>query len=198
MPDSRPQVALSADLKKSENTLEMDLQTCQTQLDLLVALENSDDGEESEKLKQQIMLDKERKIQARLSRELSSALAQMEDLKEMVMLQRQTNLEIQSPAPRVASPGMDLRTVSIYRPCAGNFGIISDHFSCIWGIWGIERQSKPSTLSRTLSRALNITVPTVIAGQVKPIRTTVEQQLYTTPHAPYGMHCAAHKCLAGR
>jgi len=32
-----------------------------------------------------------------------------------------------------------------------------------------------SALSRTLSRALNITVPAVIAGQVKPIRTTVEQ-----------------------
>ena len=43
------------------------------------------------------------------------------------------------------------------------------------GIWVIERQSKPSTLSRTLSRALNITVTTVIAGQVKHIRTTVEQ-----------------------
>ena len=43
------------------------------------------------------------------------------------------------------------------------------------GIWVIERQSKPSTLSRTLSRALNITVATVIAGQVQPIRTTVEQ-----------------------
>ena len=32
-----------------------------------------------------------------------------------------------------------------------------------------------SALSRTLSRALNITVATVIAGQVKPMRTTVEQ-----------------------
>ena len=32
-----------------------------------------------------------------------------------------------------------------------------------------------SALSRTLTRALNITVATVIAGQVKPIRTTVEQ-----------------------
>ena len=38
------------------------------------------------------------------------------------------------------------------------------------GIWVIERQSKPSTLPRTLSRALNITVATVIAGQVKPIK----------------------------
>ena len=32
-----------------------------------------------------------------------------------------------------------------------------------------------SALSRTLSRARNITVATVIAGKVKPIRTTVEQ-----------------------
>ena len=32
-----------------------------------------------------------------------------------------------------------------------------------------------SALSRTLTRALNITVPTGIAGQVIPIRTTVEQ-----------------------
>ena len=34
---------------------------------------------------------------------------------------------------------------------------------------------EPSALSRTLSRALNMTVPTVIARQVEPIRTTVEQ-----------------------
>ena len=38
-----------------------------------------------------------------------------------------------------------------------------------------DRAKQPSALSRTLSRTLNITVPTVIAGQVKPIRTTVEQ-----------------------
>jgi len=37
------------------------------------------------------------------------------------------------------------------------------------------RAKQPSALSRALSRALNITVATVIAGQVKPIRTTVEQ-----------------------
>ena len=40
-------------------------------------------------------------------------------------------------------------------------------FSDDWRDWVIERQSKPSTLSRTLSRALNMTVTTVIAGQVK-------------------------------
>ena len=38
-----------------------------------------------------------------------------------------------------------------------------------------DRAKQPSGLSRTLTRALNITVTTVIAGQVKPIRTTVEQ-----------------------
>jgi len=38
-----------------------------------------------------------------------------------------------------------------------------------------DRAKQPSALSRTLSRALNITVTTVTAGQVKPIRTTVEQ-----------------------
>ena len=36
-------------------------------------------------------------------------------------------------------------------------------------------RGEPSALSRTLSRALNITVTTVIAGQVQPIRTTMEQ-----------------------
>jgi len=36
-----------------------------------------------------------------------------------------------------------------------------------------ETASKPSALSRTLSRALNMTVTTVIAGQVEPVRTTV-------------------------
>ena len=48
----------------------------------------------------------------------------MEDLKEMVMLQRQTNLEIRSPPPRVASPGMNLRTVSIYRPPNTSLGVM--------------------------------------------------------------------------
>ena len=40
---------------------------------------------------------------------------------------------------------------------------------------GDQEPSKPSALSRTLSIALTMTVPTVIAGQVMPIRTTVEQ-----------------------
>jgi len=40
---------------------------------------------------------------------------------------------------------------------------------------GDRATKQTSTLSRTLSRALNMTVPTVIAGQVKPKRTTVEQ-----------------------
>jgi len=35
--------------------------------------------------------------------------------------------------------------------------------------------SQPSALPRTLSRARKMTVPTVIAGQVKHIRTNVEQ-----------------------
>ena len=35
--------------------------------------------------------------------------------------------------------------------------------------------SKPSALSGTLSRALNVTVTTVIAGQLMPMRTTVKQ-----------------------
>ena len=38
---------------------------------------------------------------------------------------------------------------------------------------------RPSALSRTLTRALNITATTVIAGQVKPIRTTGEQPVPT-------------------
>ena len=38
-----------------------------------------------------------------------------------------------------------------------------------------DRTKQPSALSRTLSRALNMTVTTVIAGQVNHIRTTVEQ-----------------------
>ena len=39
-----------------------------------------------------------------------------------------------------------------------------------------DRAKQPSALSRTLTRALNVTVTTVIAGQVKPMnnrRTTV-------------------------
>ena len=38
-----------------------------------------------------------------------------------------------------------------------------------------DRVKQPSAVSRTLSRALNMTVTTVIAGQVKHIKTTVEQ-----------------------
>ena len=37
-----------------------------------------------------------------------------------------------------------------------------------------DRAKQPSALSRTLTKALNMTVPSVIAGWVKPIRTTVE------------------------
>ena len=44
-----------------------------------------------------------------------------------------------------------------------------------------NRHLQPSALSRTLTRALNITVPTVIAGQVIPIRTTVEQPSIAAP-----------------
>ena len=40
-----------------------------------------------------------------------------------------------------------------------------------------DRAKQPSALSRTLTRALNITFTTVIAGQVKHIRTTVEQRV---------------------
>ena len=71
-------------------------------------------------------------------------------------------------------------------PCAGSV-LTPQHTDGSTGLVGIRRlgkrgeggeggrQSKPSALSRTLSRALNMTVTTVIAGQVKPIRTTVEQ-----------------------
>ena len=38
-------------------------------------------------------------------------------------------------------------------------------------------------MSRTLSSALNITVPTVIAGQVKPIRTTVRHRAFVLSQA---------------
>ena len=66
----------------------------------------------------------------------------------------------------------------VYEPTAKN----AHGFTVYWwiggsetlqraGIWVIERQSKPSNLSQTLSRALNITVTTVIAGQGNPIRT---------------------------
>ena len=48
------------------------------------------------------------------------------------------------------------------------------------GIWAIKRHASqvPSHGPRQepLRGTLNITVPTVIAGQVKPIRTTVEEQ----------------------
>ena len=50
-------------------------------------------------------------------------------------------------------------------------------YSDKWKLRKRERKregKQPSALSRTLTRALNITVTTVIAGQVKPIRTTVE------------------------
>ena len=40
---------------------------------------------------------------------------------------------------------------------------------------GVNGENKVSALPRTLSRARNGTVTTVIARQVKPIRTTVEQ-----------------------
>ena len=43
------------------------------------------------------------------------------------------------------------------------------------GDLGDRAPGKPSALSGTLSRALNMTVATVVAGQVKPIRITVEQ-----------------------
>jgi len=49
-----------------------------------------------------------------------------------------------------------------------------------------DRAKQPSALSRTLTRALNTTVPTVIAGQVKPITTTVEQ--------PYMFHLSGDNC----
>ena len=54
------------------------------------------------------------------------------------------------------------------------------------GIWVIERQSNPSTLSRTLSRALHMTVTTVIAGQVKHISTQNNRRttVYSTTSAP--------------
>ena len=42
------------------------------------------------------------------------------------------------------------------------------------GDLGDRAPGKPSALSGTLSRALNMTVATVVAGQVKPIRITVE------------------------
>ena len=38
-----------------------------------------------------------------------------------------------------------------------------------------DRAKQPSALSRTPTRALDVTVLTVVAGQVKPMRTTVEQ-----------------------
>ena len=49
-----------------------------------------------------------------------------------------------------------------------------------WG-WdlGDPDPSKPSTLPRTLSRARKMTVATVIAGQVKHIRTTVDNRSTT-------------------
>ena len=43
------------------------------------------------------------------------------------------------------------------------------------GDLGDQEPSKPSTLTRTLLRALNVTIPTVIAEQVVPIRTTLKQ-----------------------
>ena len=43
---------------------------------------------------------------------------------------------------------------------------------CRWDL-GDQEPSKPNALPRTLSRALKMTVATVIAGQVHPIRTTV-------------------------
>ena len=52
---------------------------------------------------------------------------------------------------------------------------------CGWDL-GDPGPSQPSTLPRTLSRAHKMTVATVIAGQVMPIRTTVEQPLDFTPH----------------
>ena len=48
---------------------------------------------------------------------------------------------------------------------------------CGWDL-GDPGPSQPSALPRTLSRARKMTLPTVIAGQVKPIRTTVEEQPY--------------------
>ena len=45
---------------------------------------------------------------------------------------------------------------------------------CGWDL-GDPGPSQPSALPRTLSRAHKMTVATVIAGQVKPLRTTVEQ-----------------------
>ena len=38
-----------------------------------------------------------------------------------------------------------------------------------------DRANQPSALPRTLSRALNVTVATVVAGQVRHMRTTAEQ-----------------------
>ena len=60
--------------------------------------------------------------------------------------------------------------------------------------------------NRTLSRALNTTVATVIAGQVKPMRTTVEQPLVIEahggtwfrtpcPNCRYQSWSISHQCL---
>ena len=43
------------------------------------------------------------------------------------------------------------------------------------GIWAIERSSQVPSHRPCQELALNVTVTTVIAGQVKPIRTIVEQ-----------------------
>ena len=69
-----------------------------------------------------------------------------------------------------------------------------------------DRAKQPSALSRTLSRALDATVPTVVAGQVKPTRTTVEQPQTSsdptasptaaTPILPTA--CAAETCVGPR
>ena len=47
---------------------------------------------------------------------------------------------------------------------------------------GDRAEKKPGALSRTLSRALNMPVATVIAGQVKHTRTTVESIYLARDH----------------
>ena len=78
-------------------------------------------------------------------------------------------------------PVVDNRTTYHFPPVKEEpvVGLATPRYA--WGGWdlGDPEPSKPSALPRTLlsylSRALKMTVPTVIAGQVKSIRTIVEQ-----------------------